>query len=1021
MFTRGNPRATMGQPAPSLFGRDSEQALLSELLSRAIHGHGSLVLVSGEAGIGKTALVEALAREASACSARVISGQCYDLTTTPPYGPWFDLAEDYQGQPHSLPIPASFQDEMALSALGGQVAHFVEMRQFFWQISSERPLLVVLEDMHWADQASLDLLRFMSRQLDRIPMLLVVTYRSDELSRRHALYQLLPLLTRESRPGRIEVHRLIDDDIWALVSTCYELGKADRQRLARYLQDHAQGNPFYIGELLRRLEDESLLTPTCSGWSLADLRQVYVPPLIHQVVDQRLRKLREKTREQLAVAAVIGQIVPLEHWLAVSNAIDADIESDIEQAIDSHILFETEDGTGLSFTHALVREVLYQGLALPRRRIHHRQIAEVLAETSGADPDIVAHHFQQAGDQRAADWLIRAGARAQRAYAWQIAAERFQSALAVLEGAEGTARQRGWLHYRIGRMLRFTDQPLSIAYYEDARRLAKTVEDQILAGFALIDSGSVRSVRTNQRRRAITDAITDIEAGIAELDAVSEYESGMLDVDILAWTADAMPVTGQPSMNIAGDRELCLGSIRRKGVLTLKLALTGRLPEARQVGESFNIDPLHVPEAIETYADNQWGLGIAYAGLGMPDMARTAFERAQDICRSINHHISLNSILFSELTDVILRFETDQIDKRWRIIEQCETLAHQVYEAFDVDDPSMAQRVPVLLVEGKWEEARQLVEAQDKRNQRGFHFPTCRFNTLVPLAIIQRAQGDGDSAWNIIRSGFPQGPETELGNVNYVNYKDQMHGLAVRLSIDDGDLTGARAWLETHDRWMEWSGMVIGRADGEVLWSEYYRAVGNPEAAQKHAEQALTLASSPRQPQVLIHALRLLGELATEFGDPSTASDHLQESLSLAEACKTPFERAVTLVSLAKLRLASRELAIARSLLDEAQAICTPMNAQLTLSEIERLRTNLDPQRGSTAYPSNLTTREVDVLRLVAEGLTDAEVGERLYVSRRTVTSHLTSIYTKLDVSSRTAATRVAIEQDLIEHHRTST
>ena len=188
-------------PAP-LVGREHERALLDERLRATLDGQGSLVLVSGEAGIGKTTLVANLARQAEAAGALVLWGHCYDLSITPPYGPWLELAGRYQPCDGLPPAPAFLHDPAALAAAGSQEALFAQTWAFFAALAAARPLVLVLEDLHWADQESLTLLRLVARRLAGHRVLVLATYRSDDLSRRHALYPLIPLLVREAHPGR---------------------------------------------------------------------------------------------------------------------------------------------------------------------------------------------------------------------------------------------------------------------------------------------------------------------------------------------------------------------------------------------------------------------------------------------------------------------------------------------------------------------------------------------------------------------------------------------------------------------------------------------------------------------------------------------------------------------------------------------------------------------------------------------------------------------------------------------------
>jgi ATP/maltotriose-dependent transcriptional regulator MalT len=240
--------------------------------------------------------------------------------------------------------------------------------------------------------------------------------------------------------------------------------------------------------------------------------------------------------------------------------------------------------------------------------------------------------------------------------------------------------------------------------------------------------------------------------------------------------------------------------------------------------------------------------------------------------------------------------------------------------------------------------------------------------------------------------------------------------LAAHLALDDGDLAAARRWLEAHDRWLAWSGAILWRAEGALGWAAYHRAAGDLVAARQHAERALAHASEPRQPLALLTAHRALGELATADGRHVEAQTHLDAALALADACAAPYERALTLLALVELRAVAGERDGARSMLDEVRAILEPLDAKPALARADKLAAALDTLPGtppSSLFPAGLSAREAEVLRLVAQGFSNAEIAARLFLSTRTVTTHLTAIYTKLGVENRAAAAAFAVEHGL--------
>jgi DNA-binding CsgD family transcriptional regulator len=336
----------------------------------------------------------------------------------------------------------------------------------------------------------------------------------------------------------------------------------------------------------------------------------------------------------------------------------------------------------------------------------------------------------------------------------------------------------------------------------------------------------------------------------------------------------------------------------------------------------------------------------------------------------------------------------------------------------------------VLYLEGQWAETRRAGQAA-----LAVAHGIWQVLPRLILGALARTQGQADLAWDTVRDALPQGPATEPGDTVYLAAVLAQR-LAAALALDAGDLSAARAWLAAHDRWLAWSGSVLGRAEGHLLWSAYHRSADAAAPARRHAEWALAHATEPRQPLALLVAHRLLGELDTEVGNHAEAEAHLDQALALADACAAPYERALTLLALADACAAPYERALtllalaelhaaggrpgqASAPLDEARAVFARLEAKPALARADALAAGLlqapSPPTGSRApdYPAGLSAREAEVLRLVAQGLTNAQVADRLSLSPRTVDRHLNSVYTKLGVSSRSAATRFALEHGL--------
>jgi predicted ATPase/DNA-binding CsgD family transcriptional regulator len=1012
-------------PPPSLVGRAREQALLGDHLAESAAGHGRLVLVGGTAGVGKTALVGRLAQQAGGRGVRVLAGHCDDLTMVRPYGPWLEIARAYAADARrasapeaALPAPPHqlWADEEP--AIGGsQLALFEQVADFLAEASAARPLCLVLEDLHWSDQSSVELLRFVGRQLAGLPLLIVATYRDDDLTPAVPLYQRLPDLVRETGAERMAIQPLNRASLTELVSERYALPAVDGARLVEVLEELTQGNPLYVTELLRSFEEDGVLRPGPDGWLLGDLTSVHVPDLLREVIDARLARLSAAARAALQVAAVIGQEVPLDLWGTVCELDDAVLLDICDEAIEARILEEGNTVDRLRFHHALIREALVESLRGPRRRAWHQRIAEAHAAAQPLVPDRVARHFQQANDPRAVDWLIEAGRRAQWAYAWIEAAEHYEAAARWLQDEDARARERGWLFFWSGILRRYGDPNGGLLAMQAALRAAAQVDDPLLTFLARFYAGHLQYSLGDMRR-----GITETAAACGDADAA--LRAGAFDAYLPPplWQVDpsaSLDAHRRAARDLAGQprHPICIPW----GTVTIYLAWLGHVAEALEIGQQLAELWPPVPESVpavgvlhgstgSAWADLYNGLGVAYALTGMPGEAQQAFTASRSIYQMIDHRMLIGDTYTHELELVLLPYRTDQVDERRYLIERASAVYAQVAGAFATGGnlPLAAVQSWLALVEGRWSDVEAVTPAF------AASAPTLswwRTKLGTVLACLARNRGDTEAAWGYVRELLPQGTATEPGNLR-VTYVTMLQELAAGLELDAGNLAGARAWIAAHDRWLAWSGAVPGRAQGRLLWARYHQVAGDPSAAQREAREALELATEPRQPLALLAAQRCLGERQLAAGRFTAAAEHLDEALALATACAVPYERALTLLALAELRAAAGRPDEALALLDEARAICALLDAAPALARAGALARRLGAPRRE-AQPANLSPREVEVLRLLAAGKSNKEIALALSMSLRTLERHAATIYAKIGAAGRAEAIAFAHQHDL--------
>ncbi len=969
---------------PLLVGRDRELAVLAELLNDAIAGRGSFVLAGGEAGIGKTALAEAACRVAVQQEVLVLTGRCFDRSETSAYGPWLSLFERYRPRDDLPPYPMVFAEPGHVDDVGSQASLFRQVLSFLRATTSVKPVMLLLEDVHWADPASLDLLRFLAQNIATLPLLVMVTYRSDEFWRHHPFASLVPLLVRETGARSLDLGPLDRDSLHTLIALRYGVPDVEAVRLAAYLESRTEGNALFVIEVLRSLEEMGVVGEEGDHWHVGDLAQITIPPLLRQVIDGRVGRLDAECQRLLRLAAIIGHDVPLDVWARVADVDEETLLNSLERLVEARILDEVGEGTAVRFVHALIRETLYEGMLQARRRRVHLRVAEVLASLPTPMEDAIAYHFHKAGDSRAAAWHVRAGEQAQRAYAWITASEHYEAALGLMtrEGSDG--RARSMLLLQLATLRRYQDPHSGIALLIEAERLASGVRDNTLVGLSKRWRGVLRAWDGDEG-----PGIAELAEGVAILEALP-LEERRLHSMLGSALSEAPVSTG-------------------RGTLIGWLMHIGRYREAAGMGGHFFAQHAFPVQEFggSAYRDGLWGLGRAHAALGQVAEAPEMLARARTVYGKAELY-GLYSLIATEDLRVVLTFATERLHERRALAAMAEEVLARSSGTLG-DTPALLGRVPLLMVEGEWAAVHTLAEHAPARSRYGL------WDLFVDDAFASLAyhQGEYDRSWDYVRVVLPEGTATAPGTRRFVTATAAQR-LAVALAIDLGDITSAGAWLEAHDRWMTWSGAALGQSEHAALWARYERATGDMAQARVWAERAVTHATDPRQPLALLAAQRLLGEIETATRRFAEAEEHVQAAIVLADTCAAPYERALCLVSLGELRAATGDVTYTRRLVEEARAICIQLDAKPALARANALSSAVarrTPRRPT--FPAGLSVREVDVLRLVALGLTNPQVAGQLSVSRRTVEQHLRSIYGKLGVSSRAAATRFAVTNGL--------
>ena len=395
-------------------------ALLDERLDAAILGRGDVVIVKGEAGVGKSALVRSVVDAAALRGVRLAIGSAYETDRGLPYGPFLDAVRSLfpdtstleagiaRFSPESTPL---FSELVTAAPAIGWTASSDAQRytnglvRLMTEMARIDPMLIVLEDIHWADETSLAVLEQLARELGSRRLLLVATVRSDELTRRHPLRQTLVRFHRDRQAVEVELGPLTRDDVRELLRATLaqeDPGVSISDEFLDAVIDRAEGNPFFTEEILKSLVSNGDVALDASGWQRrTEVAGLRIPASIRDAIEVRLERLDDRSQAAMAVAAAVGRTVPLDLLSAVTEEPEESIERHVRGWIEGQFVEElaSRDGPALSFRHALTHEVVYHRLLTSERRRTHRRIAEALQGDPGTPRAILGRHWALGGEQ----------------------------------------------------------------------------------------------------------------------------------------------------------------------------------------------------------------------------------------------------------------------------------------------------------------------------------------------------------------------------------------------------------------------------------------------------------------------------------------------------------------------------------------------------------------------------------------------------------------------------------------------
>jgi DNA-binding CsgD family transcriptional regulator/tetratricopeptide (TPR) repeat protein len=850
-----------------LLERHAQLRDLHSALERAGQGRGTTVLVAGEAGIGKTWLLRAFTAQAAA-TARVLLGSCEDLLAPRTLGPFRDMARDAGG---------------ALTTLAGQdrdafIDALLDEMSF-----RQRPAVVIVEDAHWADDASLDIIRYLGRRVERLPAMLVISYRDQELTEEHPLRHIIGALAGPA-VLRMELEGLSDAAVAQLAAA---VGLEPGPVVAA-----VGGNPFYLTEILA--------APGAT-----------IPPSVRHAVMARFSPLPPSCRSAMEQLAVIP--AEAEAWLAAALLDDPAV---LEPAERRGMLLSSQ--ARVRFRHELARRVVELSLPRSRRVDYHRRVLAALV-AAGSEPSRLVHHAVAARDADAvARYAVAAASEAARAEAHREAA-----AFARLALEQGP----------------LLDQ-LEVARLHGVAALA--------------------------------------------LYAVNRFGEAAEHADRAVQLWDA---SGSTALELG---QALLISARISTLLADPTAARAKALRARDI-----LEPLGPSHA----------LALCYSTLGAQDALQARFEaaapwleRALELAgRTDSMDVVTHALGYRGLARVSLGDEGGLADLR-RAVETADRLGHGDYLTVAAHNLAI-----VLIRSGRVLEAEPYLDLGE-RAAREHGLDHALFRIRAQQAYVLLLRGAWDQAERRLRRLLEQADDP---GANLVNPLAFLGRILVRRGDPEAATLIERAWALAAATGEDQKMAIAGGSRIELAWLQ-----GDEAAVRAIGAELLAVATRARHARLrgeVLRYLRRAGESVEPFpgclpafaagisGDWATAA-------RLWEQTGQPYEQALELTEATDPAVALGGL----SILDRLGAVATAGVVRRRLRQGGVRRVPRGPRASTRANPGRLTDRQLEVLALLAEGHTNAEIATRLYVSRRTVDNHVAAVLTRLGVGSRNDAVTVA-------------
>ncbi|HEY6409312.1 MAG TPA: AAA family ATPase, partial [Ktedonobacteraceae bacterium] len=968
------------------------------------NGHGQTVLVSGEAGIGKSRLVEEAKARVGQGQIWLLQGNCFEQDRSLPFAPLLDLlrtfllthAPEDHGQylapsaselikilPELVPWLPDVVPTPALDPEQEKRRLFHALANLFTSLVAHRPVLLILEDLHWSDDTTIGFLLFLTRRLRSHPILLLLTYRSDEVH--PTLSHFLSALDREHLTVEFALATLTLDEVHAMLRAIFQMQRPVRREFLETLYRLTEGNPFFVEEVLKSLLAAGDIFFADGMWDRKPLKDLQIPRSVHDAVQQRARLLSKEARETLALAAVVGRHFDFSLLQALTQYPESELVQVIETLIAAQLIVEIS-AEQFAFRHALTRQAVYADLLVRKRRGYHLTIAQTLEQLYAQHLEThlaeLAYHFYEAEAwTQALDYARLAGEKAQTLDAPQAALEHFTHAIdaaAHLSQVNPTPfyRARGQAHELLGNF------EAARGDFEQARASARTLQDGQAEWQSVMDLGLLWAGRDYARAGAYFRLALAVAQSLAD------------------------PKLHASSLNRLGNWLVNTGHIAQ-GVTAHHEALTVFQSQGDTRGMAETLDLLgmangqhaDIPNAVRSYRE-----AIA--------CWRTLGER-----RGLSSSLAACGMWASNCTSepyfsVLATLEDCQrdVEEGLHLAQQTGWSAGQSYAelclglvlaSFGKLGPALSHGHSALRIATEIEHQQWIIGAYWSLGE-----------TYVSLL-------DPDEALQQVEAGLALA--NVLGSAIWIGQLTTTLALACMLN---GELTRAEAALQ---RVLPAEEVPRSMHERRVAWAscELALAQHKPKVALRMAEGLIASTPGENTGQPIPALLKVQGEALSALGQGEEAISALEEAKrgaqergaqSLLWHIHRVLGHVYTLHK--QKQLAERELAAARAVieglaasLDDAKQRSRFLDAALATLPKEK---PLLPRQVAKQAFDGLSEREREVAILITHGRSSREIAETLVISQRTVETHVGNIFSKLGFSTRTQIAAWTVEKGLI-------